>query len=109
MADNLDDELSDAARTEAPVMRSAPEATKAPDDITRRVVAYVLLGLIFMVVLIAFTDLFVINAQAIPRSGNEDAERLMKLMNVVFGPIITLFSSVVGFYFGARTAKEAKD
>ena len=108
MPENLDLDQRPTPST-IPLLDPEPEANRATDDITRRIVAYVLLGLIFTIVLIAVTDLFVINAQALPRSGDDDAARLMKLMDVVFGPIITLFSSVVGFYFGARTAKEAKD
>ena len=36
----------------------------------------------------------------------QKSQRLLALLNVVFGPVITLFSSVVGFYFGAKTAQE---
>lgn len=72
-------------------------------------VSYALLALLAIVVAAAFVALFQINGQpALPKTDDNaaDASRLMSLMNIVFGPIVTLFSSVVGFYFGARTAKE---
>lgn len=32
-----------------------------------------------------------------------DARRLESLINIVFGPVVTLLGSVTGFYFGTRT------
>ncbi|HEY6815458.1 MAG TPA: hypothetical protein VI168_07965, partial [Croceibacterium sp.] len=77
-------------------------------------VSYLLLALLAAVVVAAFIQLYIINDHSIgPATSAElitdnqaDSDRLMSLMNVVFGPVVTLFSSVVGFYFGARTAKE---
>lgn len=101
----------------------APKATETSDSKTRNVIANWLLVLLAAIVVVAFGALFVINyaahsgdfappatnaaARAAAAAAAEaSAKRLMDLMNVVFGPVVTLFSSVVGFYFGARTAQE---
>jgi uncharacterized RDD family membrane protein YckC len=108
MPDDLENEGALLAPDTEPILSSVPDTMKATDDLTRRVVAYVLLALIFVIVAIAFADLFIIDLNAPAHVSDDEADRLMKLMDVVFGPIVTLFSSVVGFYFGARTAKDAK-
>ncbi len=109
MVNDLDFENPGGAVTPASIS-SLPhlKPTEASDSKTRNVIANWLLVLLAAIVIVAFTDLFLINASA-PASATiatEAAKRLMDLMNVVFGPVVTLFSSVVGFYFGARTAQE---
>jgi len=65
--------------------------------------------LLAVIAVSAFAQLFIVNHAGTPSMAEDaaDGERLMKLMNLVFGPIVTLFSSVTGFYFGARTAQES--
>ncbi len=82
-----------------------PKRAENADTKTRRIVSYLLLALLSAVVFAAFIALFIINDGA-GKDDAQDAARLMQLMNIVFGPVVTLFSSVVGFYFGARTAKD---
>lgn len=94
-----------------------PTPPESPDEKTRRGVSYWLLTLLTGVLILSFVALFVINSAGGPYvqngrlvNGNdslEDADRLLKLVNIVFGPVVTLVSSVVGFYFGARTAQES--
>ncbi|WP_174274938.1 hypothetical protein [Sphingomonas bacterium] len=121
MESDLDAEVPGAAGISGPpVLTYTPKTTETPDSTTRKWVSYLLLLLLTTVVLASFVDLFVINAPGPPPMSNAmeavaadsadataDADRLMRLMNLVFGPVVTLFSSVVGFYFGARTAKES--
>lgn len=85
-----------------------PRTTESSDSKTRNVIANWLLVLLAAIVVVAFVALFSINyyAHAGDATAEAAAKRLMDLMNVVFGPVVTLFSSVVGFYFGARTAQE---
>lgn len=69
---------------------------------TREVIAVWLLGLFCVVVGLAFTAYF-LDYDAVPaekRFGN-----LKTLLDVLVGPIITLLSSAIGFYFGSRTAQ----
>ncbi|WP_375397295.1 hypothetical protein [uncultured Sphingomonas sp.] len=107
---DLDSETKKGAETPSPTITSFVPPTKTlPDTMVRMWVSYALLLLLAVIVLAAFYALFQINGHP-PQPNTDDnaadASRLMSLMNVVFGPIVTLFSSVVGFYFGARTAKE---
>lgn len=85
-----------------------PPSTKDIDDKeTRRNISYVLLALLALIVFAAFVALFYIYYY---RTGNQDPafKQLTELLNIVFGPVIALVSSVVGFYFGARTVTDAK-
>ncbi len=116
MVDNVSD--LDAERPEfgrKPVSTYLPTVSLT-DVSTRKWISYLLLILLSGVVIAAFYSLFIINStgpvpspaadNAIASDALADDDRLMRLMNLVFGPLVTLFSSVVGFYFGAKTANE---
>lgn len=88
-----------------------PETRKnLTDSATRQLISFLLLALLTTIIVVAFAELIYINAFVPPGNSMteaaDDADRLMSLVNVIFGPVVTLFSSIVGFYFGARTAKE---
>lgn len=115
MATNLDFIAAPGATPKAPLPSlKEPETAEISDTMIRKWVSYLLLALLAAVVVAAFIQLFLINSRlptdnltnSVMADNEADSARLMSLMNVVFGPIVTLFSSVVGFYFGARTAKE---
>lgn len=112
-ATDLDSEVPVGGEAGLKIRGAKPDITDSSDEATRQIVAFVLLFLLFIIVIAAFVLLGLINyadsANTSVDDNQADAERLMALMNVVFGPVVTLFSSVVGFYFGARTAKEAAD
>ena len=72
---------------------------------TRTIIAFGLLVLIFLIAGFALYILMTINGQS-SEDIDKDLERLMTLINVIFSPIMTLFGSVVGFYYGAKTARE---
>lgn len=114
MAVNLDTQTTFGQSTSSlsvplPQLRE-PTVVGSTDITTRRWIAYVLLVVMGAVIAAAFYALFTINSEvtgeALGKDAADDAERLMKIVNVIFGPVVTLVSSVVGFYFGARTAKE---
>ena len=44
-----------------------------------------------------------------PYDADGNADRLVRVLNIVFGPIITLVGSATGFYFGAQTASRNTD
>ncbi len=44
-----------------------------------------------------------------PYDADGNADRLVRVLNIVFGPIITLVGSATGFYFGAQTASRGGD
>lgn len=114
MATNLDAENTDGAAGSAPRITTYTPPTSSADSPIRKWVSYWLLALLAAVVIAAFIQLFTINGSlpadnstnSIMADNEADSARLMSLLNIVFGPIVTLFSSVVGFYFGARTARE---
>lgn len=99
-------------------------------DEARKLIGYTLLALLILIVLSGFVALFLIEFQVhgIDRNvvasihSNADAERfaamlkiasdeskanadrLALLLNIVFGPVVTLLGSVTGFYFGSTRA-----
>lgn len=91
------------------------ERAETADDRTRRGVSFWLLGLLTFLLVVSFTATFVINYgfgnyanQRWVADASGQSEFFLKVLNIVFGPVVTLVSSVVGFYFGARTANESK-
>jgi hypothetical protein len=91
------------------------EKNETVDERTRRTVSYWLLGLLTLLLVTAFVATFIINEGDGAFSGKiwipdaaGQSEFFLKVLNIVFGPVVTLVSSVVGFYFGARTANESK-
>jgi len=95
----------------------------------RKLIGSTLLILLIAIVLSSFAALFQIEAQlsrvdgtviaavhsradgerleTIARIASEqskaEAERLSLLLNIVFGPVVTLLGSVTGFYFGSKS------
>lgn len=89
-----------------------PGRSDMTDDKTRRHISYWLLGLLSFLLTVALIATFIINCDFgkyeagkwVPDAAAQ-ADFLLKILNILFGPVVTLVSSVVGFYFGARTAK----
>lgn len=110
MERNLDTETAPGLAAGPPKITTyVPIVRETLDTTVRKWVSYLLLAVLTAVIIAGFTELFLINAEKgvdVDAGPAADATRLMNLMNLVFGPVVTLFSSVVGFYFGARTAKE---
>jgi hypothetical protein len=86
---------------------------KAADD-ARRNIAYALLALLIVVVIIALTAVMIVNGSTLDVVNNTasdiqandakaDADRLVAILNVVFGPVVTLLGTATGFYFGSQT------
>ncbi len=77
-------------------------ATELAQGRTREIIAVWLLGLLCAIVGFAFTAYF------LTLDGTDPAKRfenLKTLLDVLVGPILTLLSSAIGFYFGARSAQ----
>lgn len=117
MAENLDEETpgenSGAAAAGSPSIGPSigtfdPATKDNPDDKTRRGISYWLLTLLTGLIIVSFIAIFIANGLAGDADdAAADADRLITLVNIVFGPVVTLVSSVVGFYFGARTARDS--
>lgn len=79
-------------------------------DTARQRLAYILTGLLVGIVALSFLILGLV--VYFPPGGSNGATSpamtaLDSLLTLVFAPIIGLVGSVLGFYFGGRTAKEA--
>ena len=77
-------------------------STEAAQGRTREIIAVWLLGLLCAIVGLAFTGYF------LTLDGTDVQKRfenLKALLDVLVGPIITLLSSAIGFYFGSRSAQ----
>lgn len=97
-------------------------------DQARKLIGATLLTLLILIVLLGFVALFLIAFQThgVERSAvaaihskedaeriaavmkitaeesKADADRLALLLNIIFGPVVTLLGSVTGFYFGTQ-------
>ncbi|AIF48137.1 hypothetical protein [Dyella japonica] len=69
---------------------------------TREIIALWLVGLLCSIVALAFVGLFFVE-RAIDQK--QAFENLKAVLDVLVGPIVTLLSSAIGFYFGSRTAQ----
>ena len=83
----------------------APVTVPDPDSETRKWISFVLLMLLGLMLAASFWGLYVVSTQ----TGAEAIVHfrfLTTLLNIVFGPLIALVSTVLGFYFGARAARD---
>jgi hypothetical protein len=105
MAEELDLDGPDASSPSwLQTLKPEPYNEAKDQNQARRTIAYWLLGIMSLVVVLAFILLFTILAASTTSTSNR-VEHLITLMNVLFGPIITLVGSATGFYFGAQSAK----
>jgi hypothetical protein len=97
-------------------------------DTSRRLIGTALLALLIVMVLLGFVVLFFIEtetsrvlaasahsaadverlaaaARIAADQSKAGADRLALLLNIVFGPVVTLLGSVVGFYFGSQAKR----
>jgi hypothetical protein len=76
---------------------------KARDD-TRQTITLWLIGLLCAIVVLSFTALFMIGLRSKDGFDQSFFTNLKTLLDVLLGPVITLLSSAVGFYFGYQQA-----
>lgn len=67
-------------------------------DSARQIITLWLIGLFCVLITLAFAALFMIGLQSGFNQGF--FEKLKSLLDVLLGPVITLLSSAIGFYFG---------
>lgn len=95
------------------------------DRTARRLIAAALLIVLIAIIAVGFGTLFWIEAAAgrallaaarahgdvetVARlaadQSKADGERLALILNIVFGPVVTLIGSVTGYYFGTQNRK----
>ncbi len=69
-------------------------------EIARRNIAYVLICLVTALVLMSFIYLWTL---PLNENARKHVDNLMLLMQLVFGPIITLAATAIGYYFGTNS------
>ena len=69
-------------------------------DTTRQIITLWLIGLFCVLIVLSFVALFIIGLKS--PGGFDDGFflKLKTLLDVLLGPVITLLSSAIGFYFG---------
>lgn len=85
----------------------AARQDKAKDD-TRQTITLWLIGLFVVIVVLSFVALFMVGLQGPGGFDGEFFQRLKTLLDVLLGPVITLLSSAIGFYFGYQQATAAR-
>jgi len=100
--------LDNLPALETTVSATLPETViqkpEDPTDKARKHIAYWLLGILTGIVVVSFALLLWALG-----SGHDNTENNFKhingLLNIIYGPVVTLVGSAVGFYFGAQSAK----
>ena len=77
----------------------------------REFIAIWLIALLFLIICLAFTAIFLDDD---PTMLDKRFQHLKSLLDVIIGPVATLLSSAIGFYFGmqisqGRAANEKND
>lgn len=88
------------ARDSAALGYSSQEQAR---DYTRQTISLWLVGLLCAIVVLSFTALFLIGAAS--GFGDRFFDHLRVLLELLFGPVIALLSSAVGFYFGTKVGE----
>lgn len=78
----------------------APYNHQKQQEIARRNIAYALICLVTALVLMSFIYLWTL---PLNESARKHVENLMLFMQLIFGPIITLAATAIGYYFGANS------
>jgi hypothetical protein len=105
-------EVRKEARQEADSRADVESKPYAPrdkaQDSTRQTITLWLIGLFCAIVVLAFAGLFTIGLKT--GFDKDFFEHMKRLLDVLLGPVITLLSSAIGFYFGYQqgTSSEAK-
>ena len=102
-ADASDRTSLDKVFSEAKSARDGEElkpygARDKAQDVTRKTIALSFIGLFCAIVVLSFVALYMIGLR--DGFGGEFFSHLKTLLDVLVGPVITMLSSAVGFYFG---------
>lgn len=99
----LDLDVRDASGLSAalPSVETEPYNPERWHSLARRNIAYWLLAILSLLVVLTFIPLYWI---LFTGGDDRDFAPLMSILNIVFGPVVTLVGSATGFYFGAQSA-----
>lgn len=68
----------------------------------REIIAVWLIALLFLIICLAFTAVFLDDD---PTMLDKRFQHLKSLLDVIIGPVATLLSSAIGFYFGMQVSQ----
>jgi hypothetical protein len=72
----------------------------------REIIAVWLIALLFLIICLAFTAVFLDDD---PTMLDKRFQHLKSLLDVIIGPVATLLSSAIGFYFGMQVSQSRID
>lgn len=75
-----------------------PYDSRPQEDTARRVIAYVLLGMLAGVLLFSFVSLIIAQVT----QNKDDIDSLTKVLQIILSPLIALVSAATGFYYGSK-------
>ena len=87
---------SDKESSDKPPFKEEKYNPRIQEDSARRRIAYILLGLLAVVLIWAL-----LSVTFCPDSE----QRIVNILQIILGPIIALVSAATGFYFGAKDNK----
>jgi hypothetical protein len=87
-----DDRATENTKSYAPRERA--------QDTTRQIITLWLIGLFCVLIALSFVALFIIGLKSPGGFDDSFFAKLKTLLDVLLGPVITLLSSAIGFYFG---------
>jgi hypothetical protein len=97
---------SENAKPPDPTVEQLPEPIvqkpENPTDKARKNIAYWLLGILTGIVIASFL-LLLWALRSGQGSIDDNFKNISGLLNIIYGPVVTLVGSAVGFYFGAKS------
>lgn len=83
-----------------------PNDSEHPSQLgMRETITVWLVGLLCAIIALAFIALFMDDSLPL---FEKRYERLKGILDVIMGPVVTLLSSVIGFYFGSQVAQQRR-
>jgi hypothetical protein len=89
---------------ELTTVKTEPYNHRKQQEIARRNIAYSLVLIVFCIIIFSFVYLCYLPLSEKTRAY---VDNLVLILEVVFGPIITLTGTAIGYYFGANSKKES--
>jgi len=107
----VDGESSTGRQSETPpsisssstIAQTEPYNHQKQQEIARRNIAYWLVGIVTTIILLSFIYIFILPLSA---DTKKYIENLILFLQIVFGPVITLTATAIGYYFGANSKEK---
>jgi hypothetical protein len=100
----VDGEEADAKKSAPPALvdiNTEPYNHQKQQEIARKNIAYWLVGLVASITIFSFVYLWSLPLEV--SSTKEYVANLILILQIIFGPIITLAGTAIGYYFGVNS------